>query len=250
MINCFILGEPSTVQTLSVYINQLSLPILGTASTFSEGFNSIISDRPDIVYVEMSFIQKYSEELDILKHKSSFIILSDNPSDALAAFEFKAFDYMVKPIRYSRFVESIDKYNSCAARWSLPTGKRQQDSFFVKTDSKGIKEIMVNYKELVFIEAMQNYVVLHLENGKNHTIYNTLKEMEESLPASLFSRIHKSFIINDDKIAYIEGNTVVMNTEPQRSIVIGNTYRKIFIDKKNKKMIKGHKQKPKDLDIS
>ncbi|MBB2144006.1 hypothetical protein GM921_00785 [Pedobacter sp. LMG 31464] len=116
----------------------------------------------------------------------------------------------------------------------------------MKTDTKGIKEVKIFYKDIVYIEAQHNHVIVYLENNKQHVVFNTMKDMEENLPFALFSRIHKSFIINDDKISYIEGNAVILNDNTKLKIVIGNTFRKAFIEKKNKRVIKGNKSKIKE----
>ncbi|RYE59592.1 MAG: response regulator transcription factor [Sphingobacteriales bacterium] len=248
MISCYILAESSTIHALSAYTKQLFLPLKGFSPSFAEGFNSILSNRPDIVFIDIGFVQQHSQEMAVLKSKTSFVILSDHIGEAYSAFELQAFDFMLKPLDYGRFIRCIEKYSALADR--LPFASKNdhyiQDSFFVKTDAKGLREMKIKYKDVVYVEAMQNYVTLHLENEKQYLIYSTMKEMEENLPSAIFSRIHKSFLINDNKVSYFEGNAVILNDNIKLKIVIGNTYRKVFIEKKNKIMIRGHRQKLRD----
>lgn len=247
MINCFILGDESTIRTLTNHINQLSIPLSGSTTSFIEGFNHIITHRPDLVYIEMSYLQRYGEELDILKHRSSFVVLSENPADALAAFEFQAFDYLLKPLKYSRVVKSIDKYHAMVAKVPRDTWQDQYfDSFFVKTDAKGSRQVLVRYQDIVYVEALQNYVLIHLDDGLRHTIFNSLKDMEDSLPMGFFSRIHKSFIINDQKIKVIEGNNVILSGVFEHQLMIGSTYKKKFFEKKGRRIVKASKFRGKD----
>ncbi len=247
MINCFILGDEITIRTLTHHINQLSIPLSGSSTSFTEGFNHIINHKPDLVYIEMSYLQRYEEELDVLKRASSFVVLSENPADALAAFEFQAFDYLLKPLKYSRVVKSIDKYHAMVAKVPRDNWQEQYfDSFFVKTDSKGSRQVLVRYQDIVYVEALQNYVLIHLDDGLRHTIFNSLKDMEDSLPMSFFTRIHKSFIVNDQKIKVIEGNNVVLSGVFEQQLMIGSTYKKKFFEKKGRRIVKASKLKVSD----
>ncbi len=247
MINCFILGDELTIHTLTSHINQLSIPLSGSTTDFTEGFNYIINHKPDLVYIEMSYLQRYEEELDVLKRGSSFVVLSENPADALAAFEFQAFDYLLKPLKYSRVVKSIDKYHAMVAKVPRDTWQEQYyDSFFVKTDAKGSRQVLVRYQDIVYIEALQNYVLIHLDDGLSHTIFNSLKDMEDSLPMSFFTRIHKSFIVNDHKIKVIEGNNVILSGVFEHQLMIGSTYKKKFFEKKGRRIVKASKLKGRD----
>lgn len=244
MISCYILAGSSSIHAITGYINQLFLPLTGFSSDFSEGFQSVLSFRPDLLFMDMDFALNHTEEVALLKTKSALVLLSENPGHAFHAFEYQAFDFMISPLKYGRFLQCIEKYSAMVDR--LPAAKDErfvQNSFFVKTDAKGLREMKVKYADVIYIEAMQNYVTLHLENEKHFLIFNTMKEMEENLPRSIFSRIHKSFLINDNKVTYFEGNAVILNDNIKLKIVIGNTYRKVFIEKKNKIMIKGNRQK-------
>jgi len=113
------------------------------------------------------------------------------------------------------------------------------DSFFIKAEVKGLKEVQVRCNEILYIEAGQNYVFIHMVNQRKHFCHNTMKEMEESLPIAHFIRVHKSFIINYNQVTSIEGKVIVL--DGKQKVLIGITYRKAFFDRKNQKMIKKHK---------
>jgi DNA-binding LytR/AlgR family response regulator len=138
-------------------------------------------------------------------------------------------------------VKSILKFDHLTQlAYSVHAPKRQQmvDSFFIKADSKGLKEVLIKCNQLLYIQAMQNYVVLHMEDNKSLSCHNSMKEMEDSLAGSCFSRIHKSYIINDEKITSVEGNMVMLSGDETNKLLIGNTYRRAFFEKKAQKMIR------------
>eukprot|EP01133_Synstelium_polycarpum_P013090 gene13090-15397_t len=235
MVTCFIIGSLHTVKELSVYIGNLSLNLKGFASSFEESFKVIQMSRPDIVYIDAESTGLGFPEWSLLNNISSLVMLSNNSTGAYLAFEQLAFDYLVRPFTYSRFAAGLNKYLNIVKR-SFPD-ESEKTVFLVKTGNKGLKETMIKYNELVFVEAMQNYVLLHLENGNYHVVYFTMKEMEANLPSTLFTRVHKSFIINNNKITSIEGNIIHIN-EGQKAL-IGNTYKRAFQEKINKLKIKG-----------
>ena len=124
------------------------------------------------------------------------IITTAYPQYALEGFEWNVLDYLVKPISFDRFYKSVLRAREMTVS--------QQDHFFVKVNGQILR---VNLAELVFAEAMENYVILQTVDRKLIT-YLTFKALEEFLPADQFFRIHKSFIVAANKIDSIEGNLI------------------------------------------
>ncbi|MBB6239852.1 DNA-binding LytR/AlgR family response regulator [Pedobacter sp. AK013] len=242
MISCYVIGELHTVESLCMYLSDYPLTQLkGYAVQRPESFDAVYSIRPDIVFVDVAFLSGSNGWLERIKQFSSIVLVSENTEMAFEAFEHSAFDYLLRPITFNRFVKSINKFDHLTQlAHSIHSPRKQQvvDSFFIKADSKGLKEFLIKCDQLIYIQAMQNYVVLHMENDQRFSCHNSMKEMEDSLPANCFSRIHKSYIINDEKITAIEGNTVMLNGDETNKLLIGSTYRKAFFEKKAQKMIK------------
>lgn len=242
MISCYVIGELHTVESLCVYINDYPLTQLkGYAVQRPESFDAVYSIRPDIVFVDVAFLSGSNSWLERIKQFSSIVLISENTEMAFEAFEHAAFDYLIRPITFNRFVKSINKFDHLTQLAHSVHGPKKQhvvDSFFIKADSKGLKEFLIKCDQLIYIQAMQNYVVLHMENNQRFSCHNSMKEMEDSLPAGCFSRIHKSYIINDEKITSIEGNMVILSGDESNKLLVGNTYRKAFFEKKAQKMIR------------
>lgn len=242
MISCYVIGEISTVEVLRDYIIRFPLTEFeGYCFHYPENFNEIYAMRPDVIFVDAFFMERNASFLSRIRQFSSIVIIGADTEMAYEALEHLAFDYLVKPLSFERFVRSMEKFNHLVQLAYAAKASKQYtitDSFFIKADSKGQKELLIKCAELLFIEALQNYVILHMANGQQFTCYNSMKEMEESLPDSEFSRVHKSYLINDSKISAIDGNTIILADQASTNILIGNTYKKSFLDKKNQKMIR------------
>ena len=245
MISCYIISDTSTVEMISGFAKSLSLTIHGSASNLKDCINEIVLRRPDLVYLDISYLQGNDVEFSIIKQFCSVVILSDHIDGAYAAFECHAFDYILKPINYLRFINGVERFKKLRENFSEKLSGSQimpDEFFFIKTDKKGLKEVMVRYIDLIFLEAMQNYIRLQLEGGRNYICHVTMKDMEHYLPARLFSRVHKSFIINDNKITSIEGYMVYLNET--HKIQIGSTHHKAFFEKINRRKIYGQRRIP------
>lgn len=179
-----------------------------------------------------------------IAQECTLIYVSECATKAFEAFEMMAFDYLLKPINFERFELCIHKFINVSLLTPLNHSSFDlrtlpiRESFFIKADIKGQKLISIKCSEVVFIEADSNYVYIHLEGQKRFICHNTMKEMEENLPLAYFIRVHKSFIINYERVSSIEGNTLILDKNEKMKITIGNTYRKAFFERKNLKMIK------------
>jgi len=130
---------------------------------------------------------------------------------------------------------------------SQRTVELKKDYFYIKADAEGYRNMRIKYDELVYVKAMQNYVLLFMNNGQQYCCHNSLKQMEEMLSNSDFTKIHRSYIVNDHKILAIEGDTLVLDTNKKTKIIIGRTYKSDFNFKNNCNILK--KDSKKIIDI-
>ena len=129
---------------------------------------------------------------------------------ALQGFELDVVDYLLKPIAFERFLKATLKARAYLELLQRPTADAPTDHFFIKCDN-GLERI--SFDDILYVEALQNYVVLHTPQRKYIT-YLTFKAVEDYLPAQQFMRVHKSYIVALAKIARIEG----------ADLIIGNDY--------------------------
>lgn len=135
------------------------------------------------------------------------------PQFALDGFELNALDYLVKPISFDRFLKAAWKareYYEVRQQNEYGKASDTNDHFFIKADNKLVK---ISFTDILFIEALQNYVVVHTQEKKFIT-YLTFKSVEEYLPPSQFIKVHKSFIVSAAKIDSIEGNELRIARHP------------------------------------
>jgi DNA-binding LytR/AlgR family response regulator len=135
-----------------------------------------------------------------------------------------AVDYLLKPFSFDRFWKAILKAK--AIKEHQPPGNQisEAEYFYIKTDNKLVK---INYTDVLFIEALQNYVAIHTLS-KKHISYLTLHSIEENLPSQRFVKTHKSFIVAIDKVESIEGNEIRIGTH---HIPISRTEKEAVMEK-------------------
>ena len=179
----------------------------------------------DVIFLDIEMPEMSGLDLiKTLEQDYEIIMITSAQEYAVEAFEKSVTDYLVKPIEYSRFLISATK-----ARKNIENLKRQNEKYnhiFVRSDSKMIK---IDLPDILYIEALADYVIFHTTN-KKHIVHYTMKGIENRLPASLFSRVHRSFIVNAKQIAFIEDNSIVIS---EKFIPIGASYRDNFFEKLN-----------------
>ena len=128
---------------------------------------------------------------------------------ALDGFEVNALDYLVKPFSFERFLKAAMKakefYEIRNKNLEQSGGNTSKpDHFYIKADSRLVK---IFYDNILFAEALQNYVVIHTSD-KKYITYLTFKSVEDYLPTDKFIKVHKSYIISASKVDSIEGNEI------------------------------------------
>ncbi len=145
------------------------------------------------------FVKSVSELPDV-------IMTTTDTSFALEAFEYNVIDYLIKPISMPRFLKAFDKLK---AKKSENSEEIKTDSIFVNINSRLVK---LNFDEIQIIEAKGDYVQIKTED-KKHTVHITMKKIEEKLPPATFLKVHRSYIINLNKIVDIEDNSILIAEE-------------------------------------
>ncbi len=204
-IRCVITDdEPFARKGLQGYTAQVGfLELKGVCENAIE-LNSLIRQEPvDLLFldIEMPYITGL-EFLKSLSNPPKVIFTTAYEKYALQGFELEVLDYLLKPISFERFLRAANKaFDYFQSQQSAQAGG---DYIFVKSDNKLEK---INFPDILFIEALENYVAIHTKE-KKVIAHLTLKMLQEKLPAQQFIQPHKSFIISIDKIDAIEGNVL------------------------------------------
>ena len=175
--------------------------------------------------------------IEFLKNSkiNSHIIMTTAYADhAVEAYGLNVLDYLLKPIAFERFLKACNKARERSASKSQlpPTPSNQNGHFFIKCDNQIEK---VFYDDLLYAEAMMNYVMLYTTT-KKMMVYITIKSLEDQLPADIFLKVHKSFIVNSSKVTSIEG--AVINIGNTRITISQNLKEKVLNSILKDKMIR------------
>lgn len=208
-LKCIIVDdEPVARKLLREYVDDISfLEIVGEADNPLKVQAILDKETVDVMFLDIN-MPKLSG-IEFLRSSKSLpltIMTTAYAEHALDGFTLDVVDYLVKPFSFERFLKACNKAKDF---WQLKGGAEKSEPLyenycFVKCNGRIEK---VFYDDLLFVEAALNYVTLHTTNGKM-IVYLTIKGIMESLPAQLFIKVHKSFIVNLQKINSIEGNII------------------------------------------
>ena len=211
MIKCIIIDdEPLARKGLREYISDVDfLELVGEYENPLKATDALSSGNIQLMFLDIQMPKITGLEfMKSLQVPLPVIFTTAFPQYALDGFELNALDYLVKPISFDRFLKAALKAKEYyEVRQKNETGKtvaESNDHFFIKADNKLVK---IFFGDILFIEALQNYVVVHTHE-KKHITYLTFKSVEEYLPTGQFIKVHKSFIVAAPKIDSIDGNEI------------------------------------------
>jgi DNA-binding LytR/AlgR family response regulator len=144
--------------------------------------------------------------LDQLPYMPVVIMTTSKTEYAFDAFQYQVNDYLKKPITMPRFMQAIDKVIENQKKKTTTAPKIESNDIFVKEEGRYIR---LAYQDILYIENVGDYAKIRTHNS-SHVIYTTMKTLEEKLPATIFFRVHRSFIINLSKIVDIEESNLVI----------------------------------------
>ena len=246
-INCLVIDdEPLAREGLAGYVNDLDfLHLVGECESPLEAGTLMDTQDVDLIFLDVQMPKLNGIDfLKTLRHPPLVILTTAYPQYALEGYQLDVLDYLLKPITFDRFYQAAGK---AKAQWQLQQQARTSavppasesalppgtdDYFFIKVEHK-YERIAV--QDIRWVEAMQNYVVIHTTQDKYMTLV-TLKSVEERLPAERFIRPHKSYLVAQDKITSVEGNQIFVG---QQVIPISRHYREAVIETLiNRKLLK------------
>jgi len=131
---------------------------------------------------------------------------------------------LLKPVQYGRFYKAVSK---AMIRYNKGKLDSKGDEIFIKHNSSLVR---LKYADILWVEALENYVIVNTFHEK-YTIHFTMKAIEQKLPTSKFTRVHRSFIVNTSSINVIEDNAILIKThDGTKSIPIGKSYKDNLMD--------------------
>lgn len=208
-LDCIIVDdEPLARNGMKEYLQEVSfLNYAGSFENAHQANEFLLHQSVDLMLLDIRMPEISGIEfLKRLRHPPMVIFTTAYTEHALEGFELDVIDYLIKPISFERFKKAAQK---AFDYFSLKqTNQGPVDYFFIKSNHKFER---VNYAELLYVEAMQNYCIVHTSVRKLIT-YITLTGLIEKLPANQFIKVHKSFVVSLDKVNAVDGNEILIGS--------------------------------------
>lgn len=217
MMNCLILDdEPLALELLEDYISRVPfLHMVAKCSSAVEAMEILKKKEVHLLFLDIRMPD--IDGIQLLKNFSFTIrplIVFTTAYDeyAIEGFNLDVLDYLVKPIPYERFLKTCIKAHNVflsSRTGQLPSHNDNRDYIFIRSEYKAIK---VNFSDIIYIEGLKDYCKIYTNTGNLLTL-RSMKVIEQLLPADIFVRIHRSYIISIDKIKMIIKNQVIVSND-------------------------------------
>jgi hypothetical protein len=229
--------EPLALELLEDNIDQVPyLKRIASCSNPLEAMSILDKEEVDLIFLDIQMPGLTGLQfIKSLQKKPHFILITAYEKYALEGFELDVLDYLVKPVPFERFLKACNK----AREWiqlkkevpqsSINTGAGEinnKEYLFVPADYGLVKIIL---SDVLWLEGLKDYVKIHLASSpqKSLVIRNTMKSMEEQLPATQFLRVHKSFIVAKAAVTSVRKNSLFIGS---MEIPIGESYKQSVDD--------------------
>ncbi len=236
-MNCIIVeNDASVLKDFESKIKELpNIKLLASFDSALKANDFLRNNDVDVMFLETNL--PGLSGLDFarsLKNPPLIVFISDSKEYAFEAFDLEAVDYLMRPITMERLFKSVNKIEAflrnCKETIAVSC---KEDFIFVKSERKYIR---LAYNEIIFIEGLKDYVILHTIDGARYMTAMNVKTIFNKLPSDIFFRTSKSYVINVNHISEIDGDDVIV---AENSIPIGRSYRDKFLSSfVNKRLVR------------
>jgi len=209
-LNCIIVDdEPLAVKLMESFVNKTpDLELLGSFTDSVEAIKAVKQHKPNLLFLDIQMPDLNGMELaHMIPVETRVIFTTAFKEYAFESYEVKALDFLLKPIRYNKFLAAVEK----AQEWFGSSAPVQQavwpQNLFVKVDGE-LRNISI--EDIIYVNGLKDYVMFYLASETKPLITHlTMKAVEEMLPSNKFLRVHRSYIIAVDKIKKIDRNDCI-----------------------------------------
>lgn len=242
LISCLVVDdEPLACQLLERFIGRIaSLQLAATCTNAVDAVDAVRIHQPTLLFLDIEMPEMNG--LDFLNtfpatNRPQIVLTTAYPQYALNGFDYDVTDYLLKPIRFERFVRAINKVHArtTQAPLPLPAIPSVADSTSGFTESQTTaptepfiwinvnkKKIRLIIRDILFVESLKDYTRIHLPDQRID-VHTPLNKLEQLLPPDAFMRINRSYVVRRDAVASIQARTVELTNRTQ--LTIGITYR-------------------------
>lgn len=226
ILKCAIVDdEPLALNLLESYISKTPfLELMGKYSSAVQAMDALPDKHVDLLFLDIQMPELNGLEFSKMVDTHTRIVFTTAFDQyAIDGYKVNALDYLLKPISYIDFLQAANK----AVQWFelLQQPREEIERIFVKSD---YKLVQVELKNILYIEGLKDYIKIYEEDVPKPILsLMSMKSMEELLPSSRFMRVHRSYIVQKDKIRIIDRGRIVFG---KSYIPISDSYKQVFQD--------------------
>lgn len=230
MIRCIAIDdEPLALSQIADYIRKTSfLELAGQFESAVQTKEMLSKTNVDLMFVDIDMPGMNGMEfVKNLENPPGIVFVTAHSEYALEGFSVNAIDFLLKPVSYSDFLKSANKVKSYFDT-TVPHSsgnKSEKECLFVKS---GYKIVRIRLSDIMFIQGMREYVSIRLSNGKSYMSPVSLHVLEGQLPSDKFMRVHRSYIVNLNKIITVDSSRIILDEKVY--VPVSGQYKKQFLN--------------------
>ena len=230
ILNCWIVDdEPLALSLLESYVQKTPfLKLTGKYSNPISALKQINVEKVDVLFLDIQMPELNGMEFARMIPEHTRVVFTTAFDEyAIEGYKVSAVDYLLKPFSFNEFLtaaQKVLKWYEMMEKKATPNTETKEAGIFVKSD---YKLIHILHKDILYIEGLKDYVKIYTQNETRPILsLMSLKSLEEELPSDSFVRVHRSYIIQKNKIECINKSRIVIQ---KKEIPIGETYRQQFM---------------------
>ncbi len=209
-LTCIIVDdEPLAVRLLESYVEKTpDLTLLASFTDSINALNAVKEQKPDLLFLDIQMPNMDGMELaHSLPEETRVVFTTAFKEYAFESYEVNALDFLLKPIRYNKFIAAVDKARKLHTPQASTPQSETPNTVFIRVDGEWQN---INIDDIVYVNGMKDYVLFYLDNQPKALITHlTMKAVEEMLPKEKFLRVHRSYIVAIDKISKVDHNDCI-----------------------------------------
>lgn len=218
--------EPVAIRIIRQHMGKINnYEIVKSSTDVMEAFEYLTSNPVDLLLLDIEMPELTGIQLfKTLEHPPGLILITAHRDYAVEGFEINAVDYLLKPVSFPRFMQAIDRFEQSRLQGKPSAMDETKDFIFVTVDRKKRK---LNLNEIVYVESLKDYIRIFTDHDKIIT-KETTSDFEQRLPSDSFLRIHRSFIVNMEKIETVSYDEITVG---KYSLPVGRSYKEGVMEK-------------------
>ncbi|MBA3286117.1 MAG: response regulator transcription factor [Nitrosopumilus sp.] len=227
-VKCLVVDdEPLAIRLIENHISKIdALEVVGTCTNALQAFEFIHKHQVDLLFLDIKMPNISGVDfIQTLKNPPKTIFTTAYRDYAIESYSLEVVDYLLKPITFERFFKSVERYLRDRQSWenegySRKFGEKTIDEFIVI--KSGIKHCKIYLNDILFVESIKDYIKIHTSDGECIVSKYKIGDFEQDLGDKPFLRVHRSFIINQEKITAFTINDIEMGSV---QIPVGSSYK-------------------------